>query len=341
MAKYVTFPGTSGNYVDTADTNLLPADEAHFEQSTGTFIQFSNAQNLALVTALTPHFGNTHLQWEATGVAAQTAIYSGTGTDETPVTAATEYTLSAYLACDTADWEARMRIGWLDAAGAIISYSDSGYTDLSTSAWTQVTLTATSPALTVYATPVLWFRPKVGNTAGGELAYADALCLQAGSDGTFTPSLRIVGDVDLRAKAGNDDWTNGFQCLLDAQDGTSGYYLAVDTAGELRTTHGTGADARINTSSGAALVDGSAYELRFTYDLASGTVTYYKDGTSFDTGSDTTTAAAAAGVALGVGSLNSGLAWFYAGDIYWCEVRDGVDGPVVARFDAEDVWDAI
>ena len=38
---YVTFPGTTGNYISTPDTNLLDADTAHLAQSDGGYRQAS------------------------------------------------------------------------------------------------------------------------------------------------------------------------------------------------------------------------------------------------------------------------------------------------------------
>lgn len=85
----------------------------------------------------------------------------------------------------------RVKIAWYDSTSTIISTSTGGNVADSTSAWTQATVTASSPSNAAYATIIV---EVVATGAGSEVHYVDKISLAPGSSttwtyGGFTPTL--------------------------------------------------------------------------------------------------------------------------------------------------------
>lgn len=83
--KYVIFPGTPGNYISTQDVNLLDADTAHLQQSTGLW-------TAGVLSTDHPLFGDNSLK-----------ITGGVDTSITPTTDAAMFSVYVYSA-DGADF---------------------------------------------------------------------------------------------------------------------------------------------------------------------------------------------------------------------------------------------
>ena len=198
--------------------------------------------------------------------------------------------------------------------------------------------TFTTPALSAS----IRFRVFGVNLLTGDALRIDTLQISAGASSpiAFTPSLRIVGDLDLRAKATADDWTSGNRALMSNYNG-DGFLLYHDASGYLHFESG-GATSAIDESSALyTFVDGQTAEVRVTLDVSAGNIVWYESGVQVDTDTFTAQALDPGSNQLSVAADYLGTGLLFAGDIYYCEVRDGIAGPVVARFDAADVLAAL
>ena len=155
------------------------------------------------------------------------------------------------------------------------------------------------------------------------------------ADTTFVPSLRIVGDLDLRARVAMDVWTPAAtEYLFDKSTGNDGFLFLVLTSGALYAQYGDGSAIRANSTPALGLT-GDAHDLRVTMDVGSGAVEWYVDGDNdysdtMDVGAGTYDSG---GMSVGATQVGGSA---LAGDCYYAEIRDGIDGPVVARMDAGD-----
>jgi len=324
---YVDYPGSAGRYASCASVNLLDADTAHTYQSRGAWVTGSIVSDSG--------------SWSGK---MNEITFAGAGTDFPALvevvdglSSATVYSMSSLVAGP--DWtnvdSVSITAQWLEADGTPISTMTSAVVSNPT-ANTVLTVTGTSPALTAKVT--VW-HTIVHASGACTLRFSD-MCLRAGSDGTFVPSLRIVGDLDLRARLAADDWTPAsrqtFLCNDDVS--TEGYRFRLEVDGDISIFHGDGGGLRtIRSTAGVGATDGDAVEIRAAIDVTSANlVTFYKDEVVLG---DTVAIAAGAGVPSGdtlIVGADSGLGARLAGDVYWVEVRDGIDGPVVARMDAGD-----
>lgn len=167
------------------------------------------------------------------------------------------------------------------------------------------------------------------------------------------PTLDITGDLDLRIDLAADDWSNGDQMLLSkihTGHPSTAYGLRLTGLGYLRLTWSEDGTTWIEKVSGLPVpaADGERLQVRATLDVDNGAggydVTFYTRGSyeeawvqlgSTITGGVTTSVHAGT-ARLEIGSRNHGTVWNLTGKVYAAEVRDGVDGTVVASFDATD-----
>jgi len=165
-----------------------------------------------------------------------------------------------------------------------------------------------------------------GGTAGETIDIYD-IVVRPGTSSEFVPSLRIVGDLDMAAKAAAVDWSSGdAQGICDTLDASKGYLFGITPANNQLDFR---CDIRSNYSSFQTLTDGQAYEFRVTLDVATGDIIYYRDGIQFDTDSVASGALVASSAQLDIGAINEGTAWPFDGDIEHVIVRDGIGGPAV------------
>ncbi len=202
-------------------------------------------------------------------------------------------------------------------------------------------------ALNVEATPV------------GVVGYQPTKLDLPGSSGNYascprTAAIAITGDIDVRWVGSLDDWTpTTLYNVLVARWHTTGNQRCFMFA--INTTTGTpvlywstnGADFPTATATVApAVSDGDILGLRVTLDVDNGaggkTATFY---TSDDLGEtwvqlgDPVTSASTTSIfdppsqELEIGSRNSGTGQFTVGDVLRAEVRNGINGTVVANPD--------
>jgi len=152
----------------------------------------------------------------------------------------------------------------------------------------------------------------------------------------------VTGDIDVRVKVAMDDWTPGTEnVLVSHAAGAPGWKFAIRTpGGQLGYTHFGVADWTATTGTG--FTDGTVHWVRVTRNVTTGDVKFYlsEDGATWTQNGATVTSAAAATpdstAPLMIGQSGSASQWL-AGNVYYAEIRNGIDGPVVAKFDATEV----
>jgi hypothetical protein len=158
-----------------------------------------------------------------------------------------------------------------------------------------------------------------------------------------------IGDLELVAKIQPDDWTPSLNKVfitkwVDAgnqgsfaarlrTDGTLGLYAWVN-----------GGLVSVTSSAATGFTDGVTKYIKITRQASTGNVNFYSsdDGVSWSliglaNRSGAAGALTASTAPLEVGSYNLGTTDYFAGNVYYAEVRNGIDGPVVASFDARDI----
>jgi len=330
-------PGSSGNYISADDVNLLDADTAHLHQSIGGWVNNFRFGAPSLSTDLTPEFGSNHLQAIASSAGEASIRWSAVGTGSIPISAATEHSINLRYANDQG-LDMGITVRQYDSGGNILSTVTEKNRSMAADTWTGHTYTFTSHASAAF---VLLYGILQGASIG-DIAYFDKICIRTGSDATFIPSINIVGDLDMRAKIALTDYTDAAaQALLDTLTSFKGHRLAITTGGEIEGRMGNGSADNTGTSTGAAFVNGTPYEIKATQDISTGLWKFYKDAVNFDDdalGAAITPSAAAN--ALAVGADVAGTALLTTGDIYWIEDRDGIGGPIVRKYDAQLAFEA-
>jgi hypothetical protein len=165
----------------------------------------------------------------------------------------------------------------------------------------------------------------------------------------------ITGDIDIRVYVKVDTWAGATASLLSKYDSTGNNrsYRLFLTGGQLSY-----AWAKDGISASSAIVGasplfaaGTAAWLRVTHDVDNGAgandikfytsidgVTWTQLGaTQTGAGSTTVTSIFDGTAVLEIGSNNAGTGNVWAGVVYYAEVRNGIDGPIVAKFDSSQV----
>lgn len=179
-----------------------------------------------------------------------------------------------------------------------------------------------------------------------------------GSAGAFgsTPNLaahNVTGDIDIRVKVAMNSWTPAATQTLMSKSNTAGsqtaWELAVDTLGRIvfNFTKSVGGGGSYIATPLQVYPDGVPRWIRMTLDVNDGSgnyvtdlytsedgVTWTHDRTLATPGSFTSLKSVTA--PLAVSAINGGANNNFAGKVFHAEVRAGIDGTVVASFDAND-----
>lgn len=178
----------------------------------------------------------------------------------------------------------------------------------------------------------------VVNTAGATDYHIDAACLQASGTG-FTPSLRIVGSLELNIDARLTNWDVPTQYQLSRATAYQFYAVGDGRQGLIYFNQASAAQFALFPAP-AGLVNGARASLRCLLDFGAGNVKLFVNGVQeastpaiVGTSLDPTGLKVDAGAAAGANPVD--------GDVFMMDVRDGIDGPQVAVFDALDAARAL
>ncbi len=160
-------------------------------------------------------------------------------------------------------------------------------------------------------------------------------------------AVSITGDIDIRVKAAATDWTpSAFRHFAAKRPGTGqdSWLFRFHTTNVLEfdwTEDGSTFKQALSTAA-PVVADGATKWLRVTLDVNNGAagrdIKFYTsdDGTTWTQLGSTVTQAGTTSIFDGNGAVtighNSGEA--FAGKAYYFELRNGIDGPVVANFNA-------
>ena len=169
--------------------------------------------------------------------------------------------------------------------------------------------------------------------------------------------MSITGDIDIRVKVAMSDWTpSGFSALFSKWTDTTqnSFMFSVNTSGVLVVNVSTTGSNNISASSTAAtgVSDGDSKWVRVTVDVDNGasgwTARFYTsdDGSSWvQLGSDVVTGTVISlfdGTSnVAIGARSQGNAYLSKAKIFYVELRNGIDGTVVSKFDPSEAdWNA-
>jgi hypothetical protein len=185
---------------------------------------------------------------------------------------------------------------------------------------------------------------KLPGTSGNHLDYPDL------------PANSVLGDIEVVALVAADDWTpTGYQVILSKwpNDGSANhsYRLLINqTSGTIQLSASPDGTTKqfFNSTSAPVVTDGAPLWIKANVDIDDGAgnrvARFYTspDGTVWtQLGSSVSQAGVNSQIAdtttvLRIGANTSDTERF-AGKVYYVEVRNGIDGPVVAKFDAREI----
>jgi hypothetical protein len=160
-------------------------------------------------------------------------------------------------------------------------------------------------------------------------------------------ALSVTGDIDLRVKAALPDWTpdSGSKALLaKGGSGNQSYDMYVNGDGSLRLVSSVNGSTTnwVNGTTATGFVNGTAHWVRATRTASNGEVKFYvsEDGITW-TQLGATTGNTAGNIFNSTAELRVGLSGWsdspLPGTVYYAEVRNGIGGPVVGKFDPAGV----
>ena len=177
-----------------------------------------------------------------------------------------------------------------------------------------------------------------------------------GTSGNFisTPdsaALSITGDIDIRVKVAMDDWTPAANShfITKWSGTTSSWQFRLTPASNLEvltSSNGTDVEAQDASTVVTGVLDGATKWVRVTVDVDNGAAghdtKFYTsdDGTTWTQLGTTVTVAQVLTIFDGTAAVEIGAVGgssTLAGNVYYAEIRNGIDGPVVGRFDANAV----
>lgn len=331
-------PGVGGNYVSTPDLNEIDYDSSTFENGTGTWIVYV-ASSVA-TTTVRAFAGTQALRVTSDG----TSTTPRARTSIAPIPAGQTYTTSVFMHIP-AGYVGLLGVKY--TLGVTENATGPAVTTSVTGAWVRITLAFTIPTGSdgCFVTPGL---QKVGGgfVESGIFVDVDSVQLEKGSVASaYTLPHRITGDIDLRAHVALEDWTPAVRQMVVVR--SDSYHLAVETSGSLTAWFYAGGafDPATSTAAIPGVVDGQKKWVRATRTSA-GSVRFYAsdDGVAWtEVGVAVAKGSAPLGTLLRdleIGGRSRGSADQAKGKVLSAEVRAGIDGVVVARYDANAHTDA-
>lgn len=340
---YATFPGVASQYQYTPDLNLLDADTAHLAQGLGLWADSTGNTTVSRSGVDPSAFGVGSVKAITAVASAENGIQVRFDSTPPPPTIGPTDIVAGSFSVSTPtpslQIRARWRYGtypnllnngawgpWVELVqGAVASYAMPIETNL-------------NPAYDFAIPDIRYQAAGGGGTQVGDQVNISAILCHVGSPTTlFVPSLRIVGDLDMRVTV-RDDWpatvaTNGLM-LGRYQNASTGAFSFVrgGTATVLSswTVDGVGNEVRFHP---IATDTEKTITIRATRIASSGALAFYEEGANTDNQSTTAgPLSLGAGVNLSLGARDLNGADPFDGELYSAEVRDGIDGPIVAKW---------
>lgn len=338
VEQVLRLSGDINNYVHIPDTNMLKADNAHLHQSRGDW-DTNNTTNVTLshsdAQAL---FGDKSMRVLFDSATASVEIF------HQPLTISADTTYSINFSVyapetNSSDIEVTPVIRFTDTTPMtpVVTDSDGTPVTLAPGEWVEFSHTATSGQDDDNGRALLLLKGSSGNDIGaGNEVYVDRVMFRQGEDAFFVPSMRITGDIDVRARV-NTLSTGAEQDFLSGWSNTSwrfSYEFNANTK-KLCFTSGGILDA-VSTEEIDLLSD--AVTIRATYETNGDHNFYYFNDDWIQLGETVTSVG---------GNLNENTGGIYVGardssnnnlkgSMLSVEVRDGKDGPIVASIDFTD-----
>lgn len=314
-------PGAAGNYVSANSPNVL--SESSFEDGVSTWA-LSGAMVASISTDVAYH-GTHSLKAVATGPTTGAFYDSELNLQQISVLPGETWTFSVW--CYNLPTEASLVVTGSHGVGSL------SLVEGTRSTWARYSLTMTNGLLVTMTLAIYW---SIQNLANGVVRtfYIDAVQYEKSSArSTYTPSLNISGDIDIRAKIAPVSWSSGSQTIVGKDDGNTSreYIFALLAGGTLRLNTSRNATTWDTATSSIAVpfIDGSIGWVRAYRSASTGTVTFYTSTDGVVWSQLGTTVATTSGnladysqVPVRIGTYD-GTAWPFNGKIYKVDVRNG------------------
>lgn len=324
VARCLWLPGTAGNFISTPDVNMLPANSDSFED--GTTVGAWTSVNSALSNVAT---NAVH------GIRAMRVVCSAGGDYGAAiahsVAVGATVTVSASITAATGPRTIDIIIGGVSQRFTVQANA--------TTRLVATLTTADAGALQIID----------NGGAGGTEFFIDAIQLQLGSVASaFTPSLRVTGDLDLRAHVAIDNLGTATALLYkwgSSGSGARAFAWLLTSARNIQLAWSPDGTAQIDAFSTIQIPnDSSASWLRVTLDIDNGasgrTVRFYTspDGVTWTQLGVDVVQAGVTSIAPGSAEMRLGITELgglpLKGKVLTASVRAGIGGAVVAAYDA-------
>lgn len=330
---YITNLHQPGEILTRADRNIVDADTANLVQGPGSWGENFNAEGFAVLADPTSPFADTTLEWMNTLADTWTTAETGW----VPIDPSVPIVASTWVKSPV-DTDGLYGIETDDG------FINSGVIPMVADQWYLFTLSMTpGPAATEARVSVAanWNEVPLPALTRFQLA---AHQIAYGTDPDFWPSIRITGDIDLRADVQYDWLDDSFQEVINSRPSPNiGYSLqtGIDTPDPyIGSRYGDGVSDRSRFVQDPQLVD-QRHQIRALFVRATGTWQYFVDATQVggDQSGESTDPGAPSEALLAIGgNTTGGVA--RGGKYFSVELYDG-DGdagaPLVYRMNAADV----
>lgn len=321
------------------DINELDSDSAHFQQGTGKWD--ANGGAVSVSSDVPAEFGTTVFKQVMSGATSQ-VTRTPSGLAGFPIVPNEPLYISGFVR-SAALLELQIGIQEFDAAGVSLGAGGNGIRVPTTDSMVERKLSITTDPLAAFARLTVNYFGAVG----GEELYMSAWMLTQTAVRTFVPSIRIVGDMDLRVLCSSLLWgadsTRFLAAIADQNQGRRSFVVQKITNGNLRWTVTVEGGLGGTLELGNAFVDETFHELRFTRVASSGDLEVFFDNVSAATGpGDPGPGAIVAApfplqIATGGSNAVGAGSQRWSGSYEFLEYRDGLDGAIVYRMDANDL----
>ncbi len=339
--QYAYFPGTNTNWVVTPIVNMLDGDTGNVYQSIGQWQH--NAGNPPTLVSDEDAFGGKAMEQTPT-LSTQVFKTAASAAVNPVMVAAQEYTFVARVKLiDAGPLENfRVQLDFRDVADAALGGFISDPVVAVVGEYVEVYVTATSPATTTYART--YVISGAGETLDGtQQVYMSQASVHEGAATTLVPSFDIQADLELEWRGTRADWVTGASghMIGTRNSGSYGYHMIEqsEAGGEsgVYCRFGNGTVQRaFNMFVGEVIDPDRVVTIKTTYEEGVGWKGYL-DGAFVDSAANLDAGPGIINNNLSTGARPDGNSTALAGTTSYALVRDGIDGPIVARFDANEV----